>query len=134
MQPNGFITTKEAIELVKAHSKENPVVDLKFLVVNRDYIEKARNFTIKLVEKSGSKVVPAGVIYARISNDADKYTLREEIKQAYKRNTGIELNLDEHPTREITTIVDPQTNPKGAPMLDESKDPLYTPTRDTRIN
>lgn len=131
---SAFITVAEAIELIRSHTNNEPVVDLKFLVVNRDYIEKAHNFTIKLVDKKGGQLVESGVIFTHISNDAEKYTLREEIKQAYKRNTGLELNLDDRPTREITAIVDPDSNPKGQPMLDSSKDPLYTPNRDTRIN
>lgn len=135
--PDGFITVAEAIELIKNHTDDEPIVNLKFLVVNRDYIEKAHNFTIKLAKKKDGKLVDNGTVYVRIAKDADKYTLREEIKQAYKRNTGLELNLDERPTREITTVVDPQSNAKGMPMLDTSNDSLsskYMPNRNTRIN
>lgn len=126
MQPNnGFITTQEAIQLIKAHTKEKPTVNLNNLVATRDYIEKAHNYTIRLAE--------GGVVYAKVVNDADKYSLREEIKQAAKRTTGLDLNLDERPTREVTSIVDPETNPKGRPMIDTSNDPLYAPNRQTRI-
>lgn len=135
MQPgnNAFITAQEAIELIKAHTNEEPVVDLRFLVVNRDYIERGHNFTIKLLKKVNGKVVEDGVLYAAVNRDSDKYLLRDEIKEAYKRNYGLDLNLDERPTKEITTIVDPKTNAKGVPILDDSKDPMYSPTRETRI-
>lgn len=136
MQSNqdGFITTQEAIELIKAHTNENPTVDLNFLVVNREYIDKTHNFTIHLLEKKNGKVVDAGTVWAKVVGDSDKYTLRDAIKDSYKRNTGLDLNLDERKTCEITTIVDPKTNPKGQPMVDTSKDPMYTPTRETLIN
>lgn len=135
---DAFLTTQEAVELIKAHTNENPVVDLRFMVVNRDYIEKGHLFTIKLLTKKDGQVVEGGVVYATIRNDRDKYTLREEIKEAYSRNYNLELNLDERPTREVTSVVDPQTNPKGNPMLDNSTDAqikaLYTPDRNTRIS
>lgn len=130
---NAFITTQEAIELIKAHTNEEPVVDLRFLVVNRDYIERGHNFTIKLLKKVHDKVVEDGVLYVAVNRDSDKYLLRDEIKEAYKRNYGLDLNLDERPTKEITTVVDPKTNATGMPMLDDSKDPMYSPTRETRI-
>lgn len=135
MQPidRGFITVAEAIELIEKHTKDNPTVDLSFLVVNNGYIEKGNNFTIKLVDKAGNRVVEKGTVFARVVNDREKYTLRDVIKEAYKKNYNLDLNLDERPTKEITTIVDPKTNSKGVPLLDDSKDTMYFPTRDTRI-
>lgn len=130
---NSFISVNEAIDLIKAHTTKEPTVDLRFLVVNRDYIEKGHNFTIKTLDMKDGRVVEGGVFYVRINKDSEKYTLREEIKDAYKRNEGIDLNLDERPTKEITTIVDPKTNAKGVPMLDNSKDDMYTPSKDTII-
>lgn len=133
LKQSDYLTTDELTEVLRAHTDADPIVDLKFLVVNRDYIEKGHNFTIKFVQKKGGRVLEAGVKYVRIRNDRDKYTLREEIKEAYRRNTGLNLNLDERPTREITSIVDPKTNPKGNPILDTSNDPMYMPNKDTRI-
>ena len=85
------------------------------------------------MKKEGNRTVEAGVSYIDVKSDREKYTLLEEIKDAYKRNYGLNLNLDQRETREVTSIVDPKTNPKGAPMIDTSKDPMYTPNRDTRI-
>lgn len=132
--PNSsYISVSDVIELIKAHTDDKPTVDLRFLAVNRGYIEKGRNFTVKLLDKKDNRTVEAGVVWARVNNDAEKYTLLEEIKQAYKNNYDLDLNLDERPTREITTVVDPKTNPKGVAMRDDSKDPMYTPTKETLI-
>lgn len=130
---SAFISAKEAIELIKGHTNDEPVVDLKFLAVNSEYIERGRNFTLKLVTKIKDKIVENGAIWVEVRTDGEKYTLIEEIQAAYKRNYGLDLNLGVRPTKEITTIVDPKTNAKGVPMLDDSKDPMYSPTRETRI-
>lgn len=131
---DGFISAQEAIELIKSHTIKDPIVDLKFLAVNSEYIEKSHNFTIRLVKKVGDKVVEDGVITARVRNDRDKYDLIEEIEQAYARNYDMQLNLNDKSTREITTIVDPKTNPKGNPQDDVSGDTMYMPNRNTRIS
>lgn len=132
---DAFLTTQEVVELIQAHTDDKPTVDLKFMVVNRDYIEKGRLFTVKLLTKKNGRVVEGGVVYADVKNDRDKYTLLEEIKDAYSRNYNLDLNLDERPTREISSVVDPQSNPKGNPILDNGTDDkikaLYTPDRYT---
>lgn len=133
-----YLTTNEVIELVRAHTEEKPTIDLRFMVVNRQYIEKGGLFTVRLLKKKDGRTVEAGVVYATITNDRDKYNLLEEIKDAYSRNYSLDLNLNERPTREVTSVVDPETNTKGLPMLDNATDAqikaLYTPDRNTRIS
>lgn len=129
----GYVSVADALELIKAHTKEEPTVDLQFLVVNREYLDVSHNFTIRLAEKRNGKLYTDDVVYVRVKGNADKYNLMEAIEEAYARNYDLQLDA-ERPIYASNSIVDPETNPKGRPIADDLSDPLYKADRNTRIS
>lgn len=125
--PTGFISVDDALKLINAHSATNTTVDIRFLVTNVDYLQVSRNFTIKLMENQGGKDVPAGTTAVQVLTTLEREQLREAIKQAFKRVSGRELNLNVVPIHKKSTVVDPEKNPKGQVVMDtESKEDYNT--------
>lgn len=116
----GFISIDQCIQLIQKHTTEEPLVDLPFLAANWEYIEHGHNFTVHLVEKDAAgKKVAKGTVWVEVKGDREKYNLRAEIKEAVKRVYNMDLNLEVSPIRNMSTVVDPQTNAQGRPVRND---------------
>lgn len=120
--PKGFISVDDAIKLIHADKRDNATVDMRFLVNNILYIEKAHNFTIKLMktENPGTpqmQHIENGQVWVQVNSDFEKFALRKAIEDHYKDATGRALKSDELGLRSVTAAVDEQKNVDGRPMI-----------------
>lgn len=117
--PPGFISVDEAIALIKSHTKENPVIDLLFLVDNAGRIKTAHNFTIKRVKRGIDKKtkkeewVEDDPVFVTIWRDLERELLREAVKKKYAEFTGQALNIAELGLKSVTTTIDDEGNATG---------------------
>lgn len=113
-----FITVDEAIKLIESDSRENPVVDIKQMTDSYTYIELAHNFRIPLlaVNKDGF-IVENGNRYITFEKEIDVLRFREVVLNHYKETTSAEYDEEAitNPTKSITTVSDPETNPASIP-------------------
>lgn len=114
-----FITVDEAIKLIESDSRENPVVDIKQMTDSYTYIELAHNFRIPLlaVNKDGF-IVENGNRYITFEKEIDVLRFREVVLNHYKETTSAEYDEEAitNPTKSITTVSDPETNPASIPQ------------------
>lgn len=114
-----FITVDEAIELIESDSRENPVVDIKQMTDSYTYIELAHNFRIPLlaVNKDGF-IVENGNRYITFEKEIDVLRFREVVLNHYKETTSAKYDEEAitNPTKSITTVSDPETNPASIPQ------------------
>lgn len=114
-----FITVDEAIKLIESDSRENPVVDIKQMTDSYTYIELAHNFRIPLlaVSKDGF-IVENGNRYITFEKEIDVLRFREVVLNHYKETTSAEYDEEAitNPTKSITTVSDPETNPASIPQ------------------
>lgn len=88
--PNNHFKVEEIVKVLKKHAAKNPVVDLQFLMDNLQFMDTARNYTIKLVkkdEKTG-EAKSLGHVVVVVEKPLDLEVLKDEIKKTYKRVTG----------------------------------------------
>jgi len=116
---NGFISVEEAIALIQKDTRTNATVDVAFLVKNIPWLEKNRNFTIKLLRHENGKVVENGIKYVAIENDYQKEMLKHAIVQHYKDLSGRDIDPETIGVRRITTAVE-DDNPKGRPRVNKT--------------
>lgn len=117
--PNGFISVEGAIALIQKDTRTNATVDVAFLVKNIPWLEKNRNFTIKLLRHENGKTVENGVKYVAIENDYQKEMLKHAIVQHYKDLSGRDIDPETIGVRRITTAVE-DDNPKGRPRVNRT--------------
>lgn len=114
-----FITVDEAIKLIESDSRENPVVDIKQMTDSYTYIELAHNFRIPLlaVNKDGF-IVENGNRYITFEKEIDVLRFREVVLNHYKETTSAKYDEEAitNPTKSITTVSDPETNPTAIPQ------------------
>lgn len=114
-----FITVDEAIKLIESDSRENPAVDIKQMTDRYTYIELAHNFRIPLlaVDKNGF-IVENGNRYITFEKEIDVLRFREVVLNHYKETTSAEYDEEAitNPTKSITTVSDPETNPASIPQ------------------
>ena len=104
--PAGHITVDEAIEVIKKHSASNPVIDLPFMLNNIRFMNSARNYTMKLLQKDDQgNYYSAMHVAIVVRTDRDLENLKYEIKEAYKRLTG-KFVEPEKQVRAVTSQVD----------------------------
>lgn len=120
--PKGFISVDDAIALIKSHTRENPVVDLPFLVDNAGRIKTAHNFTIKRVKKEGDKWVQDEPVFVTIWEDLERELLRKAVKEKYAEFTGQTLDIAKLGLRSITTAIDDDGNNSGKMRLNTDSD------------
>ena len=116
---NGFISVEGAIALIQKDTRTNATVDVAFLVKNIPWLEKNRNFTIKLLRHENGKVVENGIKYVAIENDYQKEMLKHAIIQHYKEQSGREIDPDVIGIRRVTTAVE-DDNPQGRPRMNKT--------------
>lgn len=114
-----FITVDEAIKLIESDSRENPVVDIKQMTDSYTYIELAHNFRVPLlaVNKDGF-IVENGNRYITFEKEIDVLRFREVVLNHYKETTSAKYDEEAitNPTKSITTVSDPETNPASIPQ------------------
>mgnify|MGYP000924879096 CR=1 FL=1 len=116
---NQFITVQEAIDLIKSDTRENPVVDIDFIINNYNYIELFHNFNIPLLTRnSKGEVVENGNRYITFERELDVLTFKDVALSHFKEMTSAEYDEEaiKNPTRSITTVSDPKNNPGARPQ------------------
>lgn len=102
----GFISVADAKKLIDADSKENPTVDIAYLVRNINYVEDKLNFRIPLLKKaSNGKAAPNGSTYTYVVDAYEREILKRAIKDKYKEYLGKELN-ESAGIRRMTTVAE----------------------------
>lgn len=114
-----FITVDEAIKLIESDSRENPVVDITTIINSYTYIELAHNFRIPLlaVDKNGF-IVENGNRYVTFEKEIDVLRFKEVALNHFKEMTSAKFDEEAitNPTKSITTVSDPETNPASIPQ------------------
>lgn len=113
----GFLDDiNEAVELIKSDTRENPVVDIDYMMAHMKWIEVGGNFRIPKIRKLNqseqktdklgrTKVIEhIGSVYVEISNSFDKELLKKTLNDKYYEMTHKEYQ--ELKTRGISTVAD----------------------------
>lgn len=115
-----FITVKEAIELIKSDTRQNPVVDIKQMVKSYNSIELFHNFRIPLLtlDKNGN-VVENGNRFITFEKELDVLMFKDVVLSHYREATSARYDEEAitNPTRSITTVNDPEKNPTSKPQV-----------------
>lgn len=120
MSPNnlapGFISIDDACALIKSDKRDNPVVDLDWMMSRIDYIDVNHNFRIPKIRKLAQNEIRktrrgkyiyfdhTGDVYVSIRDSFDKELLKKTIRDQYREEAGREYN--ERKLRAITTVAD----------------------------
>lgn len=119
MQPTNlkdFPSVDEAVKLIQSDSRENPVVDMDWLISHTRRIEAGRNFRIPRIralkpeeqwtDKMGNKhlIENIGSITVPVNSNYEKELLKKTIHDKYYEFTHKEYK--ELKTRGISTVVD----------------------------
>lgn len=120
MTPNnlspGFVSTDEAVELIKSDTREHPVVDMDYLISRKKWIETGHNFRIPLVRqlkpgevyrsKRGKLIdyETTGERNVYIATDFEKQLLLKTINDKYYELVGREYK--ELGVKGISTVAD----------------------------
>lgn len=114
--PVGFISVEDAKALIESDNRQNPVVDMDWLISRVKWVEVAHNFRIPKIRRLNrdeiyktkrGKVVEyehTGDVYVAISNAFEKELLRKTILDKYKELVGHEYK--ELHTRAVSTVAD----------------------------
>lgn len=121
MQPNnnlppGFISIDDAVELIKSDSRENPVVDMDYIVSRSHWIEVNHNFRIpKIVRLPADKVYRTkrgkvveyehvGDANVSINTTFEKELLKKTIYDKYRELVGREYR--DKGVKAVSTVAD----------------------------
>lgn len=120
MQPTtlapGFVSIDDAVALIKSDTRDNPVVDMDYLVSKIVWIEVNHNFRIPKVRRLSSdevyrtkrgKVVEyenTGDVYVSINTNFEKELLKKTILDKYRELVGHEYK--EAGVRAMSTVAD----------------------------
>lgn len=112
----GFSTIEDAVALIKSDSRENPVVDMDYIVNKTVWIETNHNFRIPKVRRlkpeevyrtKRGKVVEyehTGDVYVYIATNFEKELLKKTIYDKYRELVGHEYK--EAGVRAMSTVAD----------------------------
>lgn len=112
----GFVTIDEAVELIKSDTRQNPVVDMDYLILKKKWIETAHNFRIPKVRRLApqdvyrtkrGKIVEyetIGEVNVYVATNFDKELLIKTINDKYRELVGHEYK--EINTRAMSTVAD----------------------------
>lgn len=96
----GFVTVEEGCELIKTDTRENPVVDMDYLIGHTVWIETNHNFRIPKIRQlkpeeirrtKRGKVIEyenIGDVYVYIATNFEKELLRKTIYDKYRELVG----------------------------------------------
>lgn len=114
--PNGFITAEEAIKLINSDTKENPVVDIDYMVAHTRWLETGKNFRIpkiRLLAPEERKrdvrgnihiIEKTGDVYVEVKSDYEREAIRKALNDKYYEMTNKEYA--ELKTRGVSTVAD----------------------------
>ena len=112
----GFVTVDKACELIKSDTRENPVVDMDYLVSRIKWIETAHNFRIPKIRRlkpeevyrtKRGKVIDyetIGNVYVYIATNFEKELLRKTILDKFRELVGHEYK--EQTIKAMSTVAD----------------------------
>ena len=112
----GFISVDEACELIKSDTRENPVVDMDYLVSRLKWVETAHNFRIPKIRRlkpeeayrtKRGKVIEyenTGDAYIYIATNFEKELVRKTILDKFRELVGHEYK--EQTVRAMSTVAD----------------------------
>lgn len=98
----GFETVESAVELIKSDTRENPVVDMDYLIGHTVWIETSHNFRIPKIRRlkpeevrrtRRGKVIEyenIGDVYVYIATNFEKELLKKAIFDKYRELVGHE--------------------------------------------
>lgn len=122
MQPStstlspGFIEVDKAVELIKSDTRENPVVDMDYLVAHVVWVETSHNFRIPKIRRLApeevrrtkrGKVIEyenTGDAYVYIATNFEKELLKKTILDKFRELVGHEYK--ESGVRARSTVAD----------------------------
>lgn len=114
--PPGFVTVEAAVELIKTDTRENPVVDMDYLIGHTVWIEPNHNFRIPKIRmlkpeevrrnKRGKLIEyeNIGDVYVAINTNFEKELLKKTIYDKYRELVGHEYR--EVNVRARSTVAD----------------------------
>ena len=112
----GFITVDKAVELIKSDTRENPVVDMDYLVSRIKWVETAHNFRIPKIRRLKPEEVyktkrgktieyeNIGDAYIYIATNFEKELVRKTILDKFRELVGHEYK--EQTVRAMSTVAD----------------------------
>lgn len=112
----GFIKVEDAVKLINSDTRENPVVDMDYLVSRIKWVETAHNFRIPKIRRlkpeeirktKRGKVIDYEVIgnaYIYIATNYQKELVRKTILDKFKELVGREYK--EQTIRAMSTVAD----------------------------
>lgn len=112
----GFVTVDAAMELIKSDTRENPVVDMDYLVSRLKWVETAHNFRIPKIRRlkpeevhrtKRGKVIEyetIGNVYIYIANNFEKELVRKTILDKFRELVGHEYK--EQTIKAMSTVAD----------------------------
>ena len=112
----GFITVNQAMELIKSDTRENPVVDMDYLVSRLKWVETAHNFRIPKIRRlkpeevyrnKRGKVIEyenTGDAYIYIATNFEKELVRKTILDKFRELVGHEYR--EQTIKARSTVAD----------------------------
>lgn len=112
----GFVPVDEACELIKSDTRQNPVVDMDYLVSRIKWVETAHNFRIPRVRRLApeevyktkrGKIVEyehTGDVYIYIATNFEKELVRKTILDKFRELVGREYR--ENIVRGTSTVAD----------------------------
>lgn len=111
--PNGFITIKEAIDLINSDTRKDAKVDTSFLVNNIPYLRVGGTYNIRLMKHDNGVAVYNGEKYVLIQSEYEKSILEHAIVEHYKEVSGNHDYDPEKVVKSLSTAVDDEENPQG---------------------
>lgn len=114
--PVGFISVDDAVKLIQSDTRQNPVVDMDWLISRVKWVEVAHNFRIPKITRlkpeqvyktKRGKIVEyehTGDVYVAINNAFEKELIRKTILDKYRELVGHEYK--ELHTRAVSTVAD----------------------------
>lgn len=112
----GFSTVDEAVELIKSDTKENPVVDMDYLIGHTIWIEASHNFRIPKIRRlkpdeirrtRRGKIIEyetIGEVNVYIATNFEKELLKKTIFDKYRELVGHEYRVAD--VRARSTVAD----------------------------
>lgn len=131
--PPGFISIDEAVELIKSDTRDEPVVDMDYLIMKTVWIETNHNFRIPKIKKLPAKEVyrskrgniiefeHTGDVYVMINTNYEKEFLKKTIFDKYRELVGHEYI--EAGVRSISTVAD-DAQGRAAVQPRKTKNPI----------
>ena len=120
-KPSDFITVKEAIALIDTDTRTNPTVDDQELIRSVEFLHtnlrgNDMNFRIPKVKyDENKKIVPNGIVYAKVTNSREASELAWAIEDHYKKLSGKTIDSQTMGLQRQSTTVEESTNFEGRP-------------------